>query len=273
MYKYEGHSGEVLSQLAKLRARGELCDIVIRIQGREFQAHKLILISCSLYFRAMFLSGMAESRQQSVELQGVDPNAFEAILEMFYTGKVCISKENVQAILSAASIFQIVHLQDACSEYLKKQLLPSNCLGIRAFAEAHGCSTLVEYALKHAVSRFTEVVVCEEFLGLSVDQVLELLSRDDLRVHSEEEVFDAVISWINHDLPNRSQHMPILLNQVRLPLLPPAVLADKVKTNVLIQGSLECRDLLDEALISYHLLPERYVHPTAAVIWLQVSHT
>ncbi len=256
-YRCDAHFAEVLSKLEVLRTRQDLCDITMVIEGREFHAHKLILVSCSPYFEAMFLSGMAESRQKSVRLQGIDPSAFESILELFYTGKVSISMENVQSILSAASIFQVKHLIDACSEFLKRHLSPSNCLGVRIFGEAHGCRKLVEHAVKHTISRFNEVVKCEEFLLLNVEQVVELLSRDDLRVHSEEEVFDAAIAWLGHDATERSCQVARLLHQVRLPLLPPAVLADKVKTNRLIQSNLECRDLLDEALISYHLLPER----------------
>ena len=256
IYKPGGHFTAVFSKLTKLKVSDELCDITIKIESREFRAHKLILISCCPYFEAMFLSGMSESRQQQVELQGIDPSAFEAILELFYTGKICITAESVQSILSAASIFQIEHLKGACSQFLQKHLAPSNCLGIKVFAEGHGCQQLAKQAMKYAVSRFTEVATCEEFLGQSIDQVVEILSRDNLRVHSEEEVFDIAVSWINFDSAHRSRYMATLLNQVRLPLLSPTVLADKVKSNPLIQNNLECRDLLDEALI-YHLLPDR----------------
>ena len=256
IYKPDGHFTAVFSKLAKLKVSDELCDITVKIESREFRAHKLILISCSPYFEAMFLSGMSESRQQRVELQGIDPNAFESVLDLFYTGEICITTENVQSVLSAASIFQIEHLKRACSQYLQKHLAPSNCLGIKAFAEAHGCHQLAKQAMKYAVSRFTEVATSEEFLGQTVDQVVEILSQDNLRVHLEEEVYDVAVGWINFDSAHRSRYMSVLLNHVRLPLLSPTVLADKVKSNPLIQNNLECRNLLDEALI-YHLLPDR----------------
>ena len=44
--------------------------------------------------------------------------------------------------------------------------------------------------------------------------------------------------------------------QVRLPLLTPQFLADRVATEELIRSSHQCRDLLDEAR-DYHLMPER----------------
>ena len=257
LYQPEGQFAEAFAKLEKLRINQQLCDIVVKVAGRRFHAHKVILITCCPYFEAMFLSGMAESKQTEVDLQGVEPDAFDAILKLLYTGQIRVTTENVQSVLTAASIFQIEHLKTACAGFLKKQLAPFNCLGIKAFAEVHGCSKLVEEAVKFSISRFTEVAACDEFSVLSTDDVVELLSRDDLKVHSEEDVFDAAVRWVGYDLSKRAQLMPKLLAQVRLPLLSPAVLADKVRPNELIQSNLLCRDLLDEALISYHLLPER----------------
>lgn len=35
----------------ELRLEGKLCDVVIKVNGFEFNAHKNILCSCSSYFR------------------------------------------------------------------------------------------------------------------------------------------------------------------------------------------------------------------------------
>lgn len=61
--------------------------------------------------------------------------------------------------------------------------------------------------------------------------------------------------WIKHN-ESRSTHLPELLAQVRLPLLSPLYLTDRVATEDLIRSSHQCRDLLDEARV-FHLIPER----------------
>ena len=76
-------------------------------------------------------------------------------------------------------------------------------------------------------------------------------------VQSEEEVFDAVITWISHDKDNRSRHITQLLHTVRLPLLSPTKLADKILRNEFVRNNLTCRDMIDEALICSRLIPER----------------
>jgi hypothetical protein len=258
LYKPRDHFSDVFARLSKLRAAHQLCDISILISDQVFKAHKVVLISASPYFEAMFLtSGLAETHKDSVVLRDIEPQAFAAILDMMYDGKIMITLSTVQDILCAASIFQLDHLKHACSDFLTKQLAPDNCLGIKGFAESHGCYELTELARRHSLSRFTDVSNSEEFLTLEIGQVSDLLSHDNLRVNSEEDVFDAAVGWINYNTESRSKHMAHLLRLVRLPLLSPVVLADKVKSNPMISSNFECRDLLDEALISYHLLPER----------------
>ena len=256
-YKPKAPFCETLKNLSKFRKNSLLCDVEIKVGYLEFQAHKNILAASSPYFEAMFLSGMAESRQKQVTLQGIDANAFDSIMGLIYEGQIRITTENVQSILSTASIFHIDHLKQACSEFLQNHLSPHNCLGIKSFAEVHGCRKLSLAALRHGLLHFSKVSTGEEYLRLRLDQMLEFLGRDDLKVESEEQVFDAAMRWIAYDSVNRSTYVAKVLSLVRLPLLSPQLLADKVKMNSLVAQNIECRDLVDEALISYHLLPER----------------
>lgn len=61
--------------------------------------------------------------------------------------------------------------------------------------------------------------------------------------------------WIKWD-EKRIPHLPKVLSKVRLPLLTPHTLSDRVQTEELIRSSHKCRDLLDEAK-DFHLMPER----------------
>lgn len=61
--------------------------------------------------------------------------------------------------------------------------------------------------------------------------------------------------WIKWN-EKRTTLLPQVLSKVRLPLLTPQFLADRVATEDLIRTSHQCRDLLDEAK-DFHLMPER----------------
>ena len=48
----------------------------------------------------------------------------------------------------------MVDVKEACCEFLVTQLHPSNCLGIRAFADLHGCLDLLKLADKYTAQHF-----------------------------------------------------------------------------------------------------------------------
>lgn len=69
-----------------------------------------------------------------------------------------------------------------------KRLHPKNCLGVRQFAETMMCAVLYDAANSFIHQHFVEVSASEEFLALPLEDVLELVSRDELNVKSEEQV-------------------------------------------------------------------------------------
>jgi kelch-like protein 20 len=109
--------------------------------------------------------------------------------------------------LVTACLLQLAEIQDICCEFLKRQLDPSNCLGIRAFADTHSCRELLRIADKFTQHNFQEVMESEEFLLLPVGQLVDIISSDELNVRSEEQVFSAVMSWVKYNVSERRQHL------------------------------------------------------------------
>jgi len=63
----------------------------------------------------------------------------------------------------------------------------------------------------------------EEWARVAVDDVVDLLSLDELNVPDEQSVLDAVLAWLNHDEHDRRRHAARLLAAVKLPILSPQV--------------------------------------------------
>lgn len=72
------------------------------------------------------------------------------------------------------------------------RLHPKNCLGVRQFAETMMCTTLYDAANSFVHQHFVEVSMSEEFLGLRLEEVLELVGCDELNVKAEEQVSASV---------------------------------------------------------------------------------
>ncbi|KAM3959161.1 kelch-like protein diablo [Aphomia sociella] len=251
----EKHPRAILGELSALRRHRELCDVVLNVANRKLFAHRVILSACSPYFRAMFTGELAESRATEVTIRDVDEQAMEQLVEFCYTAHIVVEESNVQALLPAACLLQLQEIQDVCCEFLKRQLDCSNCLGIRAFADTHSCRELLRIADKFTQQNFPEVMESEEFLLLPAAQLVDIVSSDELNVRSEEQTFQAVMSWVKYNVAERRQHLAQVLQHVRLPLLSPKFLVGTVSSELLIRSDDACRDLLDEAK-NYLLLPQ-----------------
>lgn len=114
---------------------------------------------------------------------------------------------------------------------MEKQLDPSNCLGFALFAEQQSCNALFQISTSYTSQHFMQVCKNQEFYQLSAGQLATLLKSDDLNVPTEQDVFHALINWVQYDFEAREKHIPELLGLIRLPLLPPAVSLKK-KRNI-----------------------------------------
>lgn len=143
--------------------------------------HRLVLSSVSDYFAVMFTSDVREAKQDEVKMEGVDPDALWVLVQYAYTGKrtyqsiswtvlkeiqlflelmalvplpiipplssgvpgrLDLREDTIESLLSASCLLQLSSVVQACCSFLMKQLHPSNCLGIRSYADAQGCHDL-----------------------------------------------------------------------------------------------------------------------------------
>lgn len=216
------HPKNLIAELNVLRRHKELCDVVLNVAGKKIFAHRVILSACSPYFRAMFTGELEESRQTEVTIRDIDDNAMEKgnldlslhfqsfynccffpVIDFCYTSHIVVEESNVQTLLPAACLLQLQEIQDICCEFLKRQLDPTNCLGIRAFADTHSCRELLRIADKFTQHNFQEVMESEEFLLLPVGQLVDIICSDELNVRSEEQVFNAVMAWLKYNVTER----------------------------------------------------------------------
>ncbi|XP_076005314.1 kelch-like protein 3 isoform X3 [Genypterus blacodes] len=214
------HTRKAFQFMDDLRSKKLLCDVQLVAGSVEIPAHRVVLASCSPYFCAMFTGDMSESKAQQVEIREVDGQTLRKLVDYIYTAEIEVTEDNVQVLLPASSLLQLMDVRQVCCEFLQSQLHPSNCLGIRAFADLHTCTQLLNQAHAYAEQHFCEVVQAEEFLGLSLQQVCSLISSDKLTVSTEEKI---------------------------------------VEEEALIKNNNTCKDFLIEAM-KYHLLPADQRH-------------
>ncbi|KAJ0180508.1 hypothetical protein K1T71_003912 [Dendrolimus kikuchii] len=230
LYKCTEYASKISSNLNNFKRDGRFCDIDLISGTTRVKAHRVVLAASCAYFDAMFSVGLEESQKSHVSLPSVPPDILPKIIDFIYTGEIIIDKHTVQHLLIAADMLQLRELVTLCGQYLKRELHPSNALGIFRFAEAHNCIELAKEALDHAQANWNVVANGDELLELPLNQLVTLLSSEQLKVESEAQVLYSALRWLEHDPVCRRRHCFEVLGHVRLPLISPQVLDDAIKS-------------------------------------------
>ncbi|XP_078573056.1 kelch repeat and BTB domain-containing protein 2-like [Branchiostoma floridae x Branchiostoma japonicum] len=218
-YQNESYLFGFLGTVGDLQNDGAFQDLVLEVEGRRFPCHRLVLSAASPYFRAMFTSDMAESRQKTVVLQCLDAGMFEEILSYIYSGTLHVSLDKVQPLYQAADLLQLDYVRDTCSSYMAMNVEHFTCVDLYKFV--FSMDIVQKQCQQWIVRHFTEVASSEEFYSLSVNQLTEIISEDELDVKEETTVWEAVVRWVQHSREDRLHHLPSILPYIRFNVLTP----------------------------------------------------
>lgn len=220
---------------------GKFLDCVVRVGEREFPCHRLVLAACSPYFRARFLAepdGAGELR-----LEEVSPDVVSQVLHYLYTSEIALDEASVQDLFAAAHRFQIPSIFTICVSFLQKRLCLANCLAVFRLGLLLDCARLAVAARDFICARFPLVARDNDFLGLSADELIAIISSDGLNVEKEEAVFEAVMRWASSgDADVQAEHqraLPTVFESIRCRLLPRAFLESRVERHPLVRSQPE----------------------------------
>ncbi|XP_055353257.1 kelch-like protein 17 [Paramacrobiotus metropolitanus] len=214
---------EVLRGLHDLQSTGTLCDVVLK--GSEGYAagipcHRNILIVHSAFFRAAFTGAdWKESSQKVFPLHHIDTQTLKELVEYAYTLEISLNGDNVAPVLIAAQFLQMTPVARLCWEYVEKHMCLSNCLAVYALASQHHNPRLAYTALDLVHSNFPRFAQSQEFLQMNEQQLIALIASDEVEVFCEDEVWEAVLRWLEYDRPGRLEHVPAVLQMVRAAFL------------------------------------------------------
>lgn len=228
------HLKKMLGNLNNLRSQIKFCDVELLVENEVFHCHRAVMAASSPYFEAMFGSELAEKQQSKIEIHGIAPWVFNLLIGFIYSGEVKITQENVQELLAASNMLELSEIISACCDFLRKELHPTNSIGIYRFAELHACTNLRLESKRFIERHFTEVILEDEFYDIPKDTLKNFLKSEGLSIDNEYQVFRATMNWILHDVTQRRRYIFELLESIRLPVISQKQLDAYVK---------ECPDL------------------------------
>ncbi|XP_058809482.1 kelch-like protein 10 [Phymastichus coffea] len=243
-------SSQTLQSLYDLRQNNLLCDAVIRLEdGGVFSIHRAILSACSAYFRTLFTTTLHSEKRTDFLIPNVNSHDMNQLLDYAYLHRLDVNKANVCQLLVSADYLDVLGVLELCCDYLKRNLVPENCIGIMLFAREHFCQELEEAARRYICKNFVEIAeTSSEILTLCVADLKALISADELNVKNEEDTWELVLRWIDHDPKKRKAHIAELMSQIRLGLLETQYFMENVKEHPYVVRNQACRPMLIEAL-------------------------
>ncbi|XP_025822274.1 BTB/POZ and MATH domain-containing protein 1-like [Panicum hallii] len=161
---------DMMDQLRDMYASGHGTDVTFSVGGELLRAHRIIVAMRSPVFRAELYEEMAESRAHRVEVHGVRPDAFKALLRYIYTdddtfttspaaaaaasggedgdGGGEATTTAIQDVLVAVDRYGVERLKLICEHRLREALGVGNVARMLAFAEDHHCAVLREACIR-----------------------------------------------------------------------------------------------------------------------------
>ena len=228
------------------------CDIItLVVNDCELKAHRKVLSEASPFFEKLLDSDMKESNEGVVRLEMFTESVMRKTLGFIYTGNVQIlNEDDASDMVVIADYLFLLNLKTLAAQALQQKLNASNCISIFRFAYEYRCDELVSKAKNFVLANFTELFAAnrEDVLEMSSEELIMLISSDDLPVKMEKDVFDIILAWINLDRNMRKNCFTELFRHVRLVCISRDSLCNDIVTNDLVTDNECCLELVKEAI-------------------------
>ena len=136
------------------------------------------------------------------------------------------------------------------ADIIKEKIIKDNAITFYTLAKYFNLNTISETSFLYIERCFQMVVETKNFLHLDFNLIAKILSSSELNIHSEVEVFNAAISWLNRNSEERSKYSKQLLLKVRFHLLSEDAKIHIINRNPLLTKNNERGKPLKELLLN-----------------------
>ena len=235
---------EMMQRLNIQRRNEDSCDVILEVGSGDDQtrlkAHRNVLCAASPFFYNALNTEMKEKKEGVIRLEEASKGLMEDVLEYLYTGHAEISERNAVDLLAMADYLIIPSLRAKSCEVISQSMSHSNCLLFYYAAMRYQCTGLQERTRNFIFANFRSVTGTDDFLELSRKQVEEWISSDEIKVKSEEEVFQVIVKWMEERESGEHEDFFQLLHHVRLMYLPRSYVFNVILPHPLVKNSETC---------------------------------
>ncbi|XP_076228427.1 BTB-protein-VII isoform X1 [Nomia melanderi] len=116
--RWNNHQPNFISVFSNLLNNETLVDVTLAAEGRQLQAHKVVLSACSTYFQSLFTVNPCQ--HPIVILKDVKFSDLKIMVDFMYYGEVNISQDQLPSIIKTAESLKIKGLAEMHTASLTK---------------------------------------------------------------------------------------------------------------------------------------------------------
>ena len=231
------YSQAIMQTLNKYRKEEIFCDVCLIVEDAELMAHRNVLAASSPFFESLLSSRMKEKDQYKINLAGLKADVLREVLDYIYVGDLTMSLDKVHDLIVAADYLMLGRLKQlSVNRLLAEHLNLDNCLSTWVFADRFQCSRLRDKARELVLANFFHISRSEEFLGLEISYLFELMGCEGLAAKNKE-AFDTILAWINHDSSERQGYFDQLISNIDLLHIPRGYIDQVIATTQYTKNS------------------------------------
>ena len=109
----------LILNMRKIINNQTFADVVFQVEGKPIYAHKAILSAQCEHFEAMFMNGMKESTQSTIEVKDWSYSSYLLMMEYLYSGSIANFNPRVALdLLGLADAYMLEGLKYLCENTL-----------------------------------------------------------------------------------------------------------------------------------------------------------
>ncbi|KAK9499691.1 hypothetical protein O3M35_002693 [Rhynocoris fuscipes] len=108
--RWNNHQPNFISVFTSLLTNESLVDVTLAAEGKQLQAHKVVLSACSTYFQSLFAANPCQ--HPIVILKDIKYSDLKTMVDFMYYGEVNVSQDQLPAILKTAETLKVKGLAE-----------------------------------------------------------------------------------------------------------------------------------------------------------------
>ncbi len=253
----EMYKARVWEDLRDLFQQDELTDVMLAAEGQSIPCHRVLLAAASKFFHDKFVVHPESLDHNLLDIEDINIDTLTSVVSYIYSGRVALTVQKTEKLIPASVSLMLPELTKVCKDFLFHNIshATSACIDIHSIARANSLTDLAEKAWQVMLEEFQEVSKLNTFKEMPETELQEYISNEGLNIANQDAVFEAVVTWIRHDMKNRKSSFENLIENVKLSHCTPRFLGEVVKKEPLMKTA-KCMECLADAM---------YQHMTALV--------